>query len=343
MACSLHEILVTVVFEICHADSDLLGLTWNLRLGVFRSSWSFLESWLGLSWFSLLGGLFICLSYSLLSGTCASDYWRSLLFDLSWHLSGVLWLHCGCSSLNALGILREISFTFWRETVKVDIHLFCLTLDLSWYLGLLRRNFLRLLDLRLNWLFNWLFYSSLLSAKRILSKTRFIILTKTLHVNSYIFCLPLDLGRSLGLLLHNFLRLRDLRLRLVNWLFDSTFTRGSFVHINCLLPLFSATRPVSFCSFQSTLILSLSFICIHSFFALNQLSLLLPLLCDVVALIKPLIGALGALALFLFRVRLQAFAKLFIVLQLSILGHLVYHQLIDLFLGLGKLCIFRFD
>jgi len=343
MACSLHKILVTVVFKICHADRDLLGLTWNLWLGVLRNSWSFLESWLGLSWFSLLGGLFICLSYSLLSESCASGYWRSLLFDLSWHLSGVLLLHCSGSPLNTLGILREISFTFWRETVKVDIHLFCLTLDLSLYMGLLRRNFLRLLDLRLSWLFNWLFDSSLLPNKRIISETRFIILTKTFHVNSNICCLPLDLGCSLSLLRHNFLRLRDLRLRLVNWLFDSTFIRRSFVHINCLLPLFSATRPVSFCSFQSTLMLSLSFICIHSFFALNQLSLLLPLPHDVVALIKPLIGALGALSLFLFRVRLKTFAKLFVVLQLGILGHLVYHQLADLFFGLCKLCIFRLD
>ena len=216
--------------------------------------------------------------------------------------------------MNALGILGKISFAFWRETVKVDIHLFCLTLDLSCHLGLLRRHFLRLLDLRLSWLLNWLFDSSLLSAKRILSETRFIILPKTLHVNSNIFCLTLNLGRSLGLLSHNFLRLRDLRLRLVKWLFDSTFTRRRFVHINCLLPLVSATRSVSFCSFQSTLMLSLSFICIHSFFALNQLSLLLPLLHDVVVLIKPLIGALVALSLFLFGVRLQAFAKLFIVL-----------------------------
>ena len=210
-------------------------------------------------------------------------------------------------------------------------------------MGLLRRNFLRLLDLRLSWLFNWLFDSSLLPTERILSETRFIILTKTFHINSNIFCLPLDLSCSLSLLRHNFLRLRDLRLRLVNWLFDSTFIRRSFVQINCLLPLFIATRPVSFCSFQSTLMLSLSFICIHSFFALNQLSLLLPLPHDVVALIKPLIGALGALSLFLFRVRLQAFAKLFVVLQLGILGHLVYHQLADLFFGLCKLCIFRLN
>jgi hypothetical protein len=229
---------------------------------------------------------------------------------------------CVGSLLNGLIILREISFTFWRKTVDVDIDLFCLALDLSCHLGLLSHKFLRLLDLWFVRLLNWLFDNSLLLDIRILLESRFIFLSETVHVNIYIFRLALDLSSLLCL---NLLRLRELRLtRLINWLFDST------TDPHCRLVYFSrlwalvAARPVSFRSLYSTFMLSLGFISIQSFLTLNQLALLLSLLSYRFALIKPLVGTLGALPLFLVCVRLETLRKLFVVLKLSILSDLIY-------------------